>query len=253
MTQPVMVLVDADNISATHARKILEVAASLGQVHVRRCYLNSQGTSAWLSQPDFRVIYAGCGKNGADILIAMDAMEFALGGQSLVFILASSDSDFSHLAHRLRERGHWVHGVGEAKTPPAFRAACSTFIQIGPAQEAKSAPKAVTQPAPPSPKAPASPPKPSAPPKPPLTADELEKTIRSLIGQHSKNGKGMLLSELAPKMHNLHGIRISTYPEKTWRAYFLARAQKFDIDPRGAGAHVRYRTAGFPPTAPKPS
>ncbi|MCF8484354.1 MAG: NYN domain-containing protein [Rhodobacteraceae bacterium] len=227
MTRPVIALIDADNIAATHAAKILGIATSLGRVDVRRCYLNAKKATEWLCQSDFRAIHAGCGKNGADILMAMDAMEFAIGGQSLAFVLASSDSDFSHLAHRLRERGHTVHGVGEAKTLAPFRAACSTFTQIGPSSTAIPAPK------------------PPASFKPPLAAGELEKTIRSVIAQHSKNGKGMLLTEFYPKMHQQHGVRISSYPEKTWRAFFLARMQQFDIDPRGTDAYVRCRPAGF--------
>ena len=244
MTQPVMVLVDADNITATHAPKILEIAALLGRVDVRRCYLNARGASAWLCQPEFRTIHAGCGKNGADILMAMDAMEFAFRDQNLEFVLASSDSDFSHLAHRLRELGHRVHGIGEAKAPLAFRSACSNFIQIGPAPQAVSAPKADAQSTPTLPKV-------ATQPKSALEAGELEKMIRILIAQHSKNGRGMLLTDLAPKMHQQHGVRISTYPEKTWRAFFIARPQRFDIDPRGMECHVRYRAEGFAVPAPK--
>lgn len=227
MTRPVIALIDADNIAATHAPKILAIANSLGRVDVRRCYLNARNATEWLCQSDIRPIHAGCGKNGADILMAMDAMEFAIGSQSLVFVLASSDSDFSHLAHRLRERGHTVHGVGEAKTNAAFRAACSTFTQIGPTPHANAAPTPPTT------------------IKPALAAGDLEMAIRGVIAQHSKNGKGMLLTEFAPKMHQQYGVRISSYPEKTWRAFFLARTQQFDIDPQGTDAHIRYRPAGF--------
>lgn len=245
MTQSVIVLVDGNNLAATHAPRIMTIAKGLGRVGVRRCYLNANKTSLWLNQLDFLSVHAGCGKNGADILMAMDAIELALGGQSLAFVLASSDSDFSHLAHRLRERGHMVHGVGEAKTPPKFRAACAAFTQVGPATDSIPAPKAVAQLTPPLPKTPAPLPKAATQAKSALTASELEKTIRTLIAQHSKNGKGMLLTDLSPKMHQQHGVRISTYPEKTWRAFFIARPQQFDIDPRGMECHVRYRTAGF--------
>src|SRR5690606_6755487 len=44
------------------------------------------------------------------------------------FVLVSSDSDFTRLASRLRESGMTVYGVGERKTPEAFRAACDRFI-----------------------------------------------------------------------------------------------------------------------------
>jgi hypothetical protein len=46
------------------------------------------------------------------------------------FCIVSSDSDFTRLATRLREAGMKVFGMGEQKTPSAFRAACDKFIYI---------------------------------------------------------------------------------------------------------------------------
>ena len=40
----------------------------------------------------------------------------------------SSDSDFTRLASRIREQGLDVYGIGQAKTPEAFRKACKRFI-----------------------------------------------------------------------------------------------------------------------------
>src|SRR5699024_1992086 len=44
-----------------------------------------------------------------------------------VFCLATSDSDFTRLAARLRESGKQVIGMGEQKTPKAFINACNSF------------------------------------------------------------------------------------------------------------------------------
>ena len=44
------------------------------------------------------------------------------------FCLVSSDSDFTRLAARIREQGVDVYGIGQAKTPEAFRQACTRFI-----------------------------------------------------------------------------------------------------------------------------
>lgn len=228
MKPRIALLVDGDNVPALHAATILATARSLGQVDILRCYLNAQKSSSWLTQPEFRPIHAGCGKNASDLLLAIDAMELALGGRVGGFVIASSDSDFNHLAHRLREKGLLVHGLGEQKTPPAFRAACSGFTQLGQAAAQPALAVATSGPEPVS-KAPVN----------------LEMAIRHVIAAHSKQGKGMKLTELAPKMHQTHGIRISAQQEKTWRAYFLARPHLFDIDPRGADCHVRYRPEGF--------
>ena len=42
----------------------------------------------------------------------------------------SSDSDFTRLAARVREQGLDVYGIGERKTPEAFRMACKRFIYV---------------------------------------------------------------------------------------------------------------------------
>ena len=42
----------------------------------------------------------------------------------------SSDSDFTRLASRIREQGLDVYGIGQQKTPEAFRKACKRFIFI---------------------------------------------------------------------------------------------------------------------------
>ena len=57
-------------------------------------------------------------------------MDILYTGRVDGFCVVSSDSDFTRLATRLREAGMKVFGMGEQKTPPAFRAACDKFIYI---------------------------------------------------------------------------------------------------------------------------
>ena len=44
------------------------------------------------------------------------------------FCLVSSDSDFTRLATRIRERGVFVMGIGQRKTPKSFTNACDLFV-----------------------------------------------------------------------------------------------------------------------------
>ena len=44
------------------------------------------------------------------------------------FVIVASDSDYTPLAIRLHESGVYVMGVGEKKTPSAFRNACDEFL-----------------------------------------------------------------------------------------------------------------------------
>lgn len=44
------------------------------------------------------------------------------------FVIVCSDADYTPLAIRLRETGAYIFGIGEDKTPDAFRNSCDNFI-----------------------------------------------------------------------------------------------------------------------------
>ena len=67
------------------------------------------------------------GKNATDSAMIIDAMDILYSGHVDGFCLASSDSDFTRLAARLREAGMQVIGMGESKTPQPFISACNQF------------------------------------------------------------------------------------------------------------------------------
>lgn len=225
MTLRLAVLVDGDNISGSHAPAILKIAARHGSPNVIRVYANAKQPSEWHEACGYRMIHAGTGKNATDVLLAIDAMELVLSGGVDTFVIASSDRDFTHLAQRLREIGATVVGVGEPKTPKSFRSACSTFVTIGATPSAMLVPKSSAE------------------------ITDLDLKIREMISAHSEKGAGMHIAALGPKMHAQHGTRISTYPERNWRAYLTARPSLYDLDPRGPDAMVRFKQAGFS-TAP---
>jgi NYN domain len=221
--QRVAVLVDGDNVSAKHAAEILARAAQLGRVDIARAYAAVNRPSDWLAAQGYRLLHAGMGKNAADLLLSIDAMELALTSNVETFVIASSDGDFSHLAQRLRERGLHVLGLGEDKAPDGFRRACTDFLTLGLGKMPEPVPATLTAEA----------------------VGDLDLKIRSMIAQHSTKGLGMRIVELAPKMHATHGTRIGTYPERTWRAYLSKRPALYQLDPRGPEARVRFRPQGF--------
>ncbi|WP_138933153.1 NYN domain-containing protein [Roseovarius arcticus] len=218
----IALLVDGDNISATHAKDILSYARKLGRVDVARVYGGAHHSCDWLNAPGYRVMHAGAGKNAADVLLCIDAMELALTGGLQTFAVATSDGDFTHLSQRLRERGLHVLGLGEAKAPECFRMACSTFVQLG-GEEKLGETKLI----------------------PTGTSADFDRRIRAMIQQHTEKGSGMRLVDLAAAMRKKHGTQISTYPERSWRAYLANRSDLYALDPRGPEAMVRYKPAGF--------
>lgn len=224
MSAHVAVFVDGENINAEHAAAIKAIGANHGTVDVARVYGNAATLPGWSNTPGYRLIHSGTGKNATDILLVVQAMDQALSRDFGAIVIASSDRDFTHLAARLRERGLTVIGVGEAKTPQMFRAACSRFHVLH-----TTAPQ--PEPAPPERGA------------GPITA--LDENIRRVIQANSKNGQGMRIVDLAPIMHTKHRIKITTYPERNWRAYLSKRADLFDLDPKGPEAKVRFKPKGF--------
>ncbi len=141
MSQPtklLAVLIDADNTSPKHAKAIFDEVTSLGEASVRRCYgdFSSQRMNGWSEQvaslglvPHHQPANT-VGKNASDIALVIDAMDLLHSGRFDGFVLVSSDSDFTRLASRIREQGLDVYGIGEKKTPDAFRQACKRFIFV---------------------------------------------------------------------------------------------------------------------------
>lgn len=132
------VLIDADNTSAKYAAAIFEEMAKLGTANVRRIYGNwaSDRLRGWRDVlaslaivPQQQFDYT-TGKNAADILLVIDAMDLMHTGDIDGYCLVSSDSDFTRLAQRLRESGAVVYGFGARKTPESFRNACSRFLYL---------------------------------------------------------------------------------------------------------------------------
>ena len=150
------ILIDADNISEKYIKIILDETAKSGIATYKRIYgdwTNPQ-LSSWkrvlLDNSIIPIQQYGytTGKSATDSAMIIDAMDILYTGGVDGFCLASSDSDFTRLAARLRESGMQVIGMGESKTPKAFISACNQFkyldILLSSSQEE---PENVTEPA----------------------------------------------------------------------------------------------------------
>lgn len=132
------VLIDADNVPASYAEAIFEEIAALGEASVRRIYgdWSAQRLAGWARKVASLGLVADQqfsntkGKNASDIGLVIAAIDFLHSGLFDGFVLVSSDSDFTRLAARIREQGLDVYGIGEKKTPEAFRMACKRFIYV---------------------------------------------------------------------------------------------------------------------------
>lgn len=128
-------LIDADNISPKYLNIILSEAKEFGIISIRRIYgdWTDSAKSSWKEvllensiTPMQQYTYT-TGKNSSDSAMIIDAMDILYTNDVAGFILASSDSDFTRLAMRLREAGKDIIGMGESKTPAPFVKACRIF------------------------------------------------------------------------------------------------------------------------------
>ncbi|MDA9274906.1 NYN domain-containing protein [Crocinitomicaceae bacterium] len=132
------VLIDGDNIPSKYIKEMMEEIAKYGNPTIKRIY--GDWTKPQLSKwkklllenaitPIQQYNYT-TGKNSTDSGMIIDAMDILYSDKVDGFCIASSDSDFTRLATRIRETGLSVIGIGEKKTPDPFIVACDKFIYL---------------------------------------------------------------------------------------------------------------------------
>lgn len=132
------VLIDADNVPATHAERIFGEVTRYGEAGLRRVYgdWSNAHLTGWAGEArklglvQHQQAANTTGKNASDIALVIDAMDILHAGHFDGFVLVSSDSDFTRLASRIREQGRAVIGIGENKAPESFKNACTRFVSI---------------------------------------------------------------------------------------------------------------------------
>ncbi|MBK5254182.1 MAG: NYN domain-containing protein [Peptostreptococcaceae bacterium] len=129
------ILIDGDNISAEYIKTILDEISNKGIATYKRIYgdWTKPNLGKWKEilleysiTPMQQYSYT-TGKNATDSAMIIDAMDILYSGKVQGVCLATSDSDFTKLASRLRESGMVVIGMGEEKTPRPFVSACDEF------------------------------------------------------------------------------------------------------------------------------
>ncbi len=132
----IAMLIDGDNAQPSLLEKIITEAGKYGLVTIRRIYgdwtttnMNSwkESLNVHAIQPVQQFRYT-IGKNATDSSMIIDAMDILYEGIVNGFCLVSSDSDYTRLATRIREKGGFVMGIGKQITPKAFVNACDVFV-----------------------------------------------------------------------------------------------------------------------------
>jgi hypothetical protein len=129
-------LIDGDNAQPSLISNMLAETGKYGMVIIRRIYgdWTTANMSGWKDvlqtyaiQPIQQFRYT-IGKNATDSAMIIDAMDILYEDRVDGFCLVSSDSDYTRLATRIREKGIFVMGIGKQTTPRAFVNACDVFV-----------------------------------------------------------------------------------------------------------------------------
>ena len=129
-------LIDADNTTSKLIGEIISEAGKYGKVTIRRAYgdFTSEHLKNWKNElnkyairPMQKFAYT-TGKNSTDSAMIIDAMDIMYSEVVNGFCIASSDSDYTGLALRMREEGLLVLGIGRSNTPEAFQKSCEVFV-----------------------------------------------------------------------------------------------------------------------------
>jgi uncharacterized LabA/DUF88 family protein len=131
-----MLMIDGDNAQASLLPQIMSEVSKYGTLKIRRVYGDwaSPQLKSWREilhtyalKPEQQFSYTA-GKNATDIALVIDAMDFVNTAGVDGICIVSSDSDYTPLAARLREKGLFVLGIGRKQTPRAFVNACDVFV-----------------------------------------------------------------------------------------------------------------------------
>lgn len=129
-------LIDGDNAQASLLGQMLAETSKYGVVTIRRVYGDwttpemkswKQALHVYALQPVQQFRYTA-GKNATDSAMIIDAMDVLYTAGVDGFCLVSSDSDYTRLATRIREKNLFVMGIGKQTTPRAFVNACDVFV-----------------------------------------------------------------------------------------------------------------------------
>ena len=235
-------LIDGDNAQPSLIEKMLAEASKYGTITVRRTYgdWTTSNMGGWKDslqtyaiQPIQQFRYT-IGKNATDSAMIIDAMDLLHSGTVDAFCLVSSDSDYTRLATRIREKGFFVMGIGQKKTPRAFVNACDVFVYTENLVPHKPARK------------PGGRKKDTATPKEPPTPDPIP-LLRQAFESAVQDDGWAFLGSLGHHLRQLDpGFDARTYGHSQLSALIRAHPREFEIrevkiDDGNAAIHVKLK------------
>lgn len=135
------IFIDGENVSPKKVLLIYDRLKLFGNIIIKKIYddfimNDSSSMKKWnemIKTHDFEPVHSQslASKNSCDIKMTVEVMEYLFKYSHLdIFILISSDSDFSSLIKKLREYNKFVICVGESFTASIIKENCNKFINL---------------------------------------------------------------------------------------------------------------------------
>jgi NYN domain len=202
----VAVLVDGDNFPFAELNGLEALAASIGEVVIRRVFGDVKKVGGWPEAATYQMLHcdSSCGKkNLADMQLTVAALDLAHRGLATGFVIASDDRDFQPVIQFLIESGQTVLRLRKpmsTELPQPERPAAATPVQ-------KKA-----------------------------TLSVVDQELQTVLAGHPK---GLTLVAIGAKVRN--GTVMAQTGKKTWRAYFESNTGRYVIEGTGAATLVRLK------------
>ncbi len=200
------VLVDGDNFPHSEVTRLDALAATIGEVVIRRVFADVKKVGGWPEATTYQMLHCDSSsgkKNLADMQLAVAALDLAHRGLATGFVIASDDRDFQPVIQYLIESGRTVSRLRKApvaEVPPLEQSAKLPHVQL----------------------------------KPPLSA--VDQALAALLANCPK---GLGLVTVGAKLRD--GTVMAQTGKKTWRAYFVANAGRYAMEGTGAATLVRLK------------
>lgn len=220
----VAILVDGENISRLHAPRILATATALGAVRAARVYGHVPQINGWAAAPGFVAVHTARAKDGADLVLAIEAVALSHAPGVTHLVIATADGGLAPLLHHLRAAGRAVTLMGDARAPEALRLAATQVVMLG--QGVPDLPVAKPLPL----ATPAAKPVPAPP-------NGIDQTIRGLLLMDPARERAMSLGELGHRLRQ-SGYRVKDLGASKWSTYLERRSDLCKLEGTGPGIRV---------------
>jgi len=134
----IALFIDAENISPQYAKLIFDTASNYGEILIKRIYADWTNThlKKWKNVVGEYSIQAiqcfafSSYKNSSDMYLITDVLEVLYEKKIDIFIIASSDSDYTSLIQKLRENDKQTLGFGKRQSLKSYVNSFNEFVYL---------------------------------------------------------------------------------------------------------------------------